>query len=58
VEDPAHATGTDAEIDAVFMQAYTTLRHRIEAFFALPLSQLQNKPDQLKQAMDNIATII
>lgn len=58
VEDPAHATGTDAEIDAVFMQAYTTLRYRIEAFFALPLSQLQNKPDQLKQAMDNIATII
>ncbi len=57
VEDPAHATGTDAEINAVFMQAYTTLRHRIEAFFALPLSQLQNEPDQLKQAMDKIAAV-
>ncbi|HSC76001.1 MAG TPA: arsenate reductase ArsC [Pseudomonadales bacterium] len=55
VEDPAHATGTDAEIDAAFMQAYTILRHRIEVFFELPLSQLQNEPDQLKLAMDNIA---
>ena len=57
VEDPAHAAGTDAEIDAAFITAYTILRHRIEAFFALPLSQLQNEPDQLKQAMDEIAVV-
>lgn len=57
VEDPAHAAGTDAEIDAAFMQAYTILRKRIEAFFSLPLAQLQNQPGQLKQAMDKIALI-
>ena len=33
VEDPAHATGTDAEIDAAFMMAYRILRARIEAFW-------------------------
>ena len=32
VDDPAHATGTDAQIDAAFMRAYRTLRARIEAF--------------------------
>lgn len=36
---------------------YTTLRHRIEGFFALPLLQLQNKPDELKQAIDKIASV-
>ncbi len=58
VEDPAHATGTDAEIDAAFMTAYTILRKRIEAFLALPLAQLQHTPDQLKREMDRIATIL
>ena len=55
VEDPAHATGTDAEIDAAFMAAYTILRKRIEAFFALPLAQLKQNPEQLKKEMDRIA---
>jgi arsenate reductase len=32
VEDPAHATGTDEEIDVAFVTAYTILRSRIEAF--------------------------
>lgn len=54
VEDPAHATGTDAEIDAAFMTAYTILRKRIEAFFALPLDQLEQNPEQLKIEMDRI----
>lgn len=36
VEDPAKATGSDAEIDAAFVEAYTILRRRIEAFLALP----------------------
>ena len=44
VEDPAHATGTDAEIDAAFMTAYRILRARIEAFLALPLSELKGDP--------------
>ena len=44
VEDPAHATGTDAEIDAAFMKAYRTLRARIEAFLALPLDPGRSDP--------------
>ena len=58
VEDPAHATGTDEEIDASFMQAYSILRARIEAFFALPLATLQNDKTALKAEMDKIANIM
>ena len=58
VEDPAHATGTDEEIDAAFMTAYRILRARIEAFFALPLAELQQNPAQLKAEMDRIASKI
>ena len=58
VEDPAHATGTDEEIDAAFMTAYRILRARIEAFFALPLAELQHNPAQLKAEMDRIASEI
>ena len=58
VADPAHATGTDAEIDAAFMQAYKTLRARIEAFLALPLDTLQHDKAALKAAMDKIAVEI
>ena len=58
VEDPAHATGTDEEIDAAFMTAYRILRARIEAFFALPLAELQQNPAQLKAEMDRIASLL
>ena len=58
VEDPAHATGTDEEIDAAFMTAYRILRARIEAFFALPLADLQQNPAQLKAEMDRIASLL
>ena len=58
VDDPAHATGTDAEIDAAFMTGYRILRARIEAFFALPLAELQQNPAQLKVEMDRIASEI
>jgi len=54
VDDPAHATGTDLEIDAAFMAAYRTLRRRIEAFIALPLQDLQQDRARLKLAMDRI----
>ena len=40
VDDPAKATGSEAQIDAAFEQAYRILRRRIEAFLALPLSEL------------------
>lgn len=58
VADPAHATGTDAEIDAAFMQAYQILRARIEAFLALPLEELQQNQTALKAAIDKIAVKI
>ena len=35
VDDPAKATGTEAEIDAAFFKAYSTLSHRIEALLIL-----------------------
>jgi arsenate reductase len=57
VEDPAHATGSDAEIDAAFQKAYGILRARIEAFFALPLSTLALNKDEFKQALDNIGAL-
>jgi arsenate reductase len=58
VEDPAHATGTDDEIDASFMQAYRILRARIEAFLALPLDTSQHDKAALKAEMDKIANIM
>jgi arsenate reductase len=57
VEDPAHATGTDEEIDAAFMAAYRILRARIETFFALPLAELKNNPARLKTELDRIGTL-
>ena len=58
VEDPAHAVGTDAEIDAAFMTAYRILRARIEAFLALPLDALQHYPRKLKVELDRIGTLM
>jgi arsenate reductase len=58
VADPAHATGTDAEIDASFMQAYRILRARIEAFLALPLDTLQHDKIALKAEMDKISNLM
>ena len=57
VEDPAHVTGTDEEIDASFMTAYRILRHRIEQFLALPLAELQQDPERLKAELDRISTL-
>jgi len=57
VEDPAHVTGTEAEINASFMTAYQILRHRIETFLALPLAELQNDRDRLKIELDRIGTL-
>jgi arsenate reductase len=57
VDDPAHATGTEAEIDAEFMTAYRILRTRIEAFLALPLDTLKHDRAALKAEMDRIASI-
>ena len=57
VEDPAHATGTDAEIDAAFTTAYRILRARIEAFLALPLAELQKDKARLQAELDRIGIL-
>ena len=57
VEDPAHATGTDEEVDAAFMKAYRILRHRIEAFFALPLEELKKDPARMKAELERIGGV-
>jgi len=58
VEDPAHVTGTDEEIDAAFMKAYRILRARIEAFLALNLEVLKHDKPALKTEMNKIANIV
>ena len=58
VEDPAKATGTEAEINASFELAYKVLRKRIEAFLALPIDELQHDNVRLKAALDNIAKLV
>lgn len=58
VEDPAHATGTDEEIDAQFMLAYRILRARIEAFLALPLDEMKQDRARLKVELYRIGTTV
>jgi arsenate reductase len=58
VEDPAHVTGSEADIDAAFMQAYQVLRTRIEAFFALPLAELSNDRARFKAELDRIGALL
>lgn len=58
VEDPAHVTGTDEEINAAFMHAYRVLRNRIEAFLALPLTELQNDRARFKSELDRIGALL
>ncbi|WP_440030423.1 arsenate reductase ArsC [Chromobacterium amazonense] len=58
VEDPAHAVGSDREMDAAFLTAYRILRARIEAFLALPLETLRKDPLQLKAELDRIGTLL
>lgn len=54
VEDPAKASGSDAEIDAAFETAYRTLRARIEAFLALPLDTLLGDRARLAAELERI----
>ena len=54
IDDPAQATGTEEDIDRAFIKAYCILRTRIEAFFALPLAELENDPVRLKEKLDRI----
>ncbi len=58
VDDPAKATGTDAEIDAAFETAYRILRARIEAFLALPADLAERDPEAFRAALARIGTLL
>lgn len=58
VEDPAHVTGTDEEIDAAFMTAYRVLRKRIETFFALALEEIKHDRARIKAELDSIGGVV
>ena len=58
VEDPAHVTGSEEEIDEAFMTAYRILRHRIEQFLALSLNELQHDRERLRAELDRISTLL
>ena len=51
--DPVKVDGTDAQKSLAFQQAYGALKHRIEAFAALPLASLDRIA--LQAAVDDIA---
>lgn len=57
VEDPAKATGTEAEIEAAFEHAYRLLRRRIEAMLALPLDALLQDRTALERALTAIHAV-
>ncbi len=55
VEDPAKATGTEAEIDGAFETAYRILRHRIERLLEIPVADLLARdPDKLREELERI----
>lgn len=56
VEDPAKATGTNAEIDAAFEEAYSILRIRVVAFLKLDLLNLEHQ-NKLTQALQIIGSM-
>ena len=58
VEDPANVSGTEKEIEAAFMTAYSILRTRIEAFLGLPLEKLKHDPRRLKIELDRIGALL
>lgn len=58
VEDPAKATGTEAQIEAAFDTAYQILRYRIEAILHLPVAELLEKdPARLCQELARIGLL-
>ena len=56
VEDPDGVTGAEAEIEAGFVNAYSILRRRIEAFLDLDTDNLADKT-KLQVALDSIGAL-
>ncbi len=57
VDDPAKASGSEAEIDAAFDAAYRILRHRIEAFLALPAELARRDPAAFQAELQRIGSL-
>jgi len=57
VEDPDGVVGTEAEVEASFVHAYTILRKRIEAFLALDVEALKEN-GTFQATLDEIGTIV
>ncbi|QJP09570.1 arsenate reductase ArsC [Pseudomonas multiresinivorans] len=55
LEDPSHAEGDEAEIDAAFRTTLARIELRCRAFFALPFATLGR--DELKRELDRIGAL-
>ncbi len=58
VDDPGHVIGTDDEIERAFEATYAIIRARIDAFLALPLTELRDDPARFKAELDRIGTLL
>ncbi|MBI1237732.1 MAG: arsenate reductase ArsC [Alphaproteobacteria bacterium] len=54
-EDPAEATGTQAEIYSVFLEVFRQIRRRLDIFAALPIASLDKLT--LQRTLDDIALV-
>ena len=54
LDDPASVAGSEEEILKVFEQTFETLSKGINAFFQLPLNEIQHQPELLQQKLDFI----
>lgn len=55
VPDPAHAQGTQGEIDSAFLSVFTILERRVKAFLRLPLEQMDKT--ELQQKLSEIGDL-
>jgi arsenate reductase len=58
LEDPSHATGTEAEIAAAFERTHAIIVARTQAFLALPLDELKADKARFKRELDRIGTLL
>jgi arsenate reductase len=57
LDDPSHVVGTDDEIEEAFERTYAIIVARIQAFLALPLTQLTQDKTAFKAELDRIGTL-
>ena len=57
LDDPGHVVGTDAQIEDAFERTYAIIVERIQAFLALPLTQLARDKAAFKAELDRIGAL-